>query len=40
MKTIASVLIALSVLVGIASASAAPADGRWYPRDPGRESPL
>jgi len=40
MKTIASVLIALSILAGVASASANPYDGRWYPRDPGRESPL
>jgi hypothetical protein len=39
MKTIVSVLIALSVLAGIA-ASANAADDRWHPRDSGRESPL
>jgi hypothetical protein len=39
MKTIVSVLIALSVLGGIA-ASANAADDRWHPRDSGRESPL
>jgi hypothetical protein len=38
MKTIASVLIALSVLAGIAAP--ANADSRWYPRDSGLSSPL
>ena len=38
MKTIASVLIAQSVLAGIATS--ANADSRWYPRDSGLSSPL
>ena len=37
MKTTVSLLIALSVLVGIAASANA---AEWYPRDPGRESPL
>ena len=40
MKTIVSVLIALSVLAGIAASANAADDDRWRPRDAGRESPL
>jgi hypothetical protein len=41
MKMIASILIALSVLAGIAaSANAADDHDQWRPRDAGRESPL